>query len=71
MTESMPKIESNIPVPPHFGKWVDLIQHMKWGDSVEVLAKQRSCMASAMHRFKIKCVTRKTTDGKVRVWKVK
>lgn len=67
------KIEKGIPIPSHFSrsKFPKLLKEMNFGDSLLVDEDLRQNIRTAANYWGINVVTRKESDGKVRVWKIK
>ncbi len=66
-------IEKNIPIPAAggrpFGEDIQALRSMEAGDSFVIDAKRRNTLLQRSKKHGLKVITRKTDDGKVRVWK--
>lgn len=68
----MHKIERNIPMPTHTGKWKKLASEMKVGDSVVLNSHSQACgLYTALDAIGRKMVQRKMDHDQFRCWRVK
>ena len=67
------KIEKGIPMPvsrTYGASMSSIIKQMEVGDSIEILVRQQSTVQAAGRFHGFKLVTRASTEGKRRVWRV-